>query len=66
MDLRLPRSADRRGRGGEDQRRGQSLDFPGTVFGMPRSGLGEFIMPEAMARYSAWLGRHLDDRILDL
>jgi carbonic anhydrase/acetyltransferase-like protein (isoleucine patch superfamily) len=41
------------------------LDFPGTVFGLRRAGEGETNMPEAMARYSRWLGAHLDDRVID-
>jgi carbonic anhydrase/acetyltransferase-like protein (isoleucine patch superfamily) len=38
------------------------LDFPGTVFGVGRAPEGESHMPEAMARYSRWLGAHQDDR----
>ncbi len=38
------------------------LDFPGTVFGVSRAPEGESHMPEAMARYSRWLGTHRDDR----
>ncbi len=38
------------------------LDFPGTVFGVSRAPEGESHMPEAMARYSRWLGSHRDDR----
>ena len=38
------------------------LDFPGTVFGVSRAPEGESHMPEAMARYSRWLGAHRDDR----
>jgi carbonic anhydrase/acetyltransferase-like protein (isoleucine patch superfamily) len=38
------------------------LDFPGTVFGVSRAAEGESHMPEAMARYSRWLGAHQDDR----
>ena len=39
------------------------LDFPGTVFGVSRaSGEGDSHMPEAMARYSRWLGAHREDR----
>ena len=41
------------------------LDFPGTVFGVGRAAEGESHMPEAMARYSRWLGSHLDDRAID-
>jgi carbonic anhydrase/acetyltransferase-like protein (isoleucine patch superfamily) len=38
------------------------LDFPGTVFGLRRAPAGETNMPEAMARYSRWLGAHREDR----
>jgi carbonic anhydrase/acetyltransferase-like protein (isoleucine patch superfamily) len=41
------------------------LDFPGTVFGVARAGNGESHMPQAMARYSRWLGEHLGDRVLE-
>lgn len=42
------------------------LDFPGTVFGVAREDRpGESHMPEAMARYSRWLGEHGSDRVLD-
>jgi carbonic anhydrase/acetyltransferase-like protein (isoleucine patch superfamily) len=41
------------------------LDFPGTVLGVSRAPAGESHMPEAMARYSRWLGTHKDDRILE-
>jgi carbonic anhydrase/acetyltransferase-like protein (isoleucine patch superfamily) len=41
------------------------LDFPGTVFGLRRAPAGETNMPEAMARYSRWLGTHRDDRIVE-
>jgi carbonic anhydrase/acetyltransferase-like protein (isoleucine patch superfamily) len=41
------------------------LDFPGTVFGVSRAEDGKSHMPEAMARYSRWLGSHRDDRVLD-
>ena len=40
------------------------LDFPGTVFGLRRAPAGETHMPEAMARYSRWLGEHRNDRIV--
>jgi hypothetical protein len=29
----------------------ERLDFPGTVFGLPRPPAGETIMPAVMARY---------------
>jgi hypothetical protein len=32
------------------------------VFGVSRAPAGESHMPEAMARYSRWLGEHRDDR----
>ena len=38
-----------------------SLDFPGTVFGVPRAPDGASRMPEVMARYARSLGRHADD-----
>jgi carbonic anhydrase/acetyltransferase-like protein (isoleucine patch superfamily) len=41
------------------------LDFPGTVFGVSRAAEGESHMPEAMARYSRWLGTHRDDRVIE-
>ncbi|HEX8647956.1 MAG TPA: gamma carbonic anhydrase family protein [Thermoleophilaceae bacterium] len=42
------------------------LDFPGTVFGVSRSDRpGESHMPEAMARYSRWLGEHRSDRVVE-
>lgn len=43
----------------------ESLDFPGSVFGLERAPAGETILPELTARYSRFLGRHRDDRILD-
>ena len=42
----------------------EGLDFPGTVFGLPRQA-PETLLPEAMARYAARFGRHRDDRIID-
>ena len=41
------------------------LDFPGTVFGVSRAPEGESHMPEAMARYSRWLGEHRSDRVVE-
>jgi carbonic anhydrase/acetyltransferase-like protein (isoleucine patch superfamily) len=38
----------------------RGLDFPGTVFGVPR----ETSMREAMARYSELFGAHRDDRVI--
>lgn len=42
----------------------ETLDFPGTVFGLDRPGKGESLMPELTTRYAAFLGQHLQDRIL--
>ena len=42
----------------------RELDFPGTVFGLPRPPEGETLMPEAMRRYCDWLGRHRGDRLV--
>jgi hypothetical protein len=36
----------------------KELDFPGTVYGLPRDAEPE----ERMRRQSAWFGAHLDDR----
>lgn len=41
------------------------LDFPQTVFGLPRPPERRAIQPEAMRRYADWLAAHRDDRILD-
>jgi len=41
----------------------KTLDFPGTVFGLPRAPAGGF-MPEMTRRYGAALGRHAADRAL--
>jgi carbonic anhydrase/acetyltransferase-like protein (isoleucine patch superfamily) len=38
----------------------ETLDFPGTVYGLPRDATAH----ERMARQSAWFGAHRDDRIL--
>ncbi|HEX6674422.1 MAG TPA: gamma carbonic anhydrase family protein [Actinomycetes bacterium] len=43
----------------------EGLDFPGTVFGLPRPPAGETLMPAAMARYAERFGRHNTDRIVD-
>jgi carbonic anhydrase/acetyltransferase-like protein (isoleucine patch superfamily) len=43
----------------------QALDFPGTVFGLPREVPGQTIMPELTRRYAKALLSHRDDRILD-
>lgn len=43
----------------------QTLDFPGTVFGMARVPKGKSIMPEAMRRYCAALAAHRHDTTLD-
>jgi carbonic anhydrase/acetyltransferase-like protein (isoleucine patch superfamily) len=39
------------------------LDFPGTVFGLPRALAAQF-MPEMTRRYGAALARHAEDRVL--
>jgi carbonic anhydrase/acetyltransferase-like protein (isoleucine patch superfamily) len=39
----------------------QELDFPGTVYGEER---GDDLMARVMAKQSAWLGAHRDDRVL--
>jgi len=41
----------------------RELDFPGYVFGLPRAGAGETIMPEVSRRYARALGRHRDDQV---
>ena len=38
----------------------RELDFPGTVYGLPRDATAR----ERMTRQSAWFGAHSDDRIL--
>ena len=38
----------------------QTLDFPGTVYGLPRDASAR----ERMTRQSAWYGAHADDRVL--
>jgi carbonic anhydrase/acetyltransferase-like protein (isoleucine patch superfamily) len=42
----------------------ERLDFPGTVFGLPRAR-AEILMREATRRYSEQFGRHLNDRVID-
>lgn len=42
----------------------EELDFPGQVFGLQRAPAGESIMPELTRRYSSYLTRHGQDRIL--
>jgi carbonic anhydrase/acetyltransferase-like protein (isoleucine patch superfamily) len=44
----------------------QPLNFPRTVFGLEPAPPGETIMPELTRRYARALGRHQEDRILDL
>jgi carbonic anhydrase/acetyltransferase-like protein (isoleucine patch superfamily) len=39
----------------------ESLDFPGTVYGLPR----DTPAAERMSRQSAWFGAHVSDRIID-
>jgi carbonic anhydrase/acetyltransferase-like protein (isoleucine patch superfamily) len=43
----------------------EALDFPGTVFGLPRPPAGETLMPAAMAHYAERFGAHRSDRIID-
>lgn len=43
----------------------EPLNFPKEVFGLGRPGPGGTIMPEAMARYTAFLRRHRGDRRID-
>jgi hypothetical protein len=38
----------------------KELDFPGTVYGLPRSASAR----ERMERQAAWFGAHRDDRVL--
>jgi carbonic anhydrase/acetyltransferase-like protein (isoleucine patch superfamily) len=40
----------------------REMDFPGTVFGIPRD---ELTMAEVARRYAERFGRHRDDRIID-
>jgi len=42
----------------------EPLDFPGTVFGLPRVPANE-LMPAATRRYVETFGRHREDRLLD-
>jgi carbonic anhydrase/acetyltransferase-like protein (isoleucine patch superfamily) len=42
----------------------ERLDFPETVFGLPRPPAGETVMPEAMKRYAERFGRHRSDKLL--
>ncbi len=41
----------------------RELDFPGTVFGVPRAAPGE-MMPVVARRYAEIFGRHRDDTVL--
>jgi carbonic anhydrase/acetyltransferase-like protein (isoleucine patch superfamily) len=43
----------------------RELDFPGTVYGVPREKEGETVLPEVTRRYEALFGRHRGDRVLD-
>ncbi|MGH3319250.1 MAG: gamma carbonic anhydrase family protein [Streptosporangiaceae bacterium] len=43
----------------------RELNFPGYVFGLPRAGSGETIMPELTRRYGRALSRHQQDRHVD-
>lgn len=42
----------------------RDLDFPGTVFGLPRAPAGGSIMPDVTRRYGRVLNRHRTDRPL--
>ena len=42
----------------------EKLDFPRHVFGRPRPGPGESLMPEVMPRYARRLGRHRQDKTI--
>ncbi|MFC1619818.1 gamma carbonic anhydrase family protein [Candidatus Neomarinimicrobiota bacterium] len=42
----------------------EPLDFPGTVFHLPRAPVGGTIMPDLTRRYTRALQQHRDDRIL--
>ncbi len=42
----------------------ESLDFPGTVFGLKRAPVGQTNMPEMTRRYCKALARHAEDRTL--
>lgn len=42
----------------------QTLDFPGTVFGLDRAPEGQSIMPEMTRRYGRALAAHRQDRVL--
>jgi len=44
----------------------EPLNFPREVFGLERPPAGETIMPELTRRYARALGRHRDDRGLDV
>jgi carbonic anhydrase/acetyltransferase-like protein (isoleucine patch superfamily) len=44
----------------------EGLDFPGTVFGLKRAAPGNTIMPELTRRYTQFLAKHKNDRVLDL
>lgn len=46
----------------------ERLDFPGTVFGVPRPSNGaslQSIQPEVTRRYADLFGRHRDDRVVE-
>jgi len=43
----------------------ETLDFPGTVWGMERATPGQSNMPEAMRRYTRALRRNLEDEVID-
>ncbi len=43
----------------------EPLDFPREVFGLERAPAGETIMPELMQRYTRFLAKHRDDRVIE-
>ena len=43
----------------------ETLDFPGTVFGLARPAPGASLMPEMTRRYARALAHHKDDRIIE-
>jgi len=45
----------------ENWRLQEALDFPGTVYGLPRSASAR----ERMERQTEWFGAHREDRVLN-
>jgi hypothetical protein len=43
----------------------KELDFPGTVWGLPRPQPGQSNQPEAMRRYTRALRSHASDAVVD-